>query len=91
MSDVFGDIEAKLNKVKEAREMEVAIDHCQRGVLNEGVVYKIAAETDYGTQRGGAERSINITFTIEESRMIFEAVEIMLVARLAGIKRDLGL
>lgn len=91
MTDVYGDLEAKLKKVQEARSVEEAIDHCQRGILNEGVVYKIAAETDYGTQRGGAERSINITFTIDESKMIFEGVEIMLAARLAMLKKDLGL
>ena len=90
MIDQYADLEAKLEAVKTCRQLEHAVEMCKMGVVNKGIIYKIAAETDYGVHQGGAERSINCVFTAEESAKIFQAVEEMLTVRLTETKAKLG-
>jgi hypothetical protein len=89
-ADPYADLEFKLKAVKECRQMELALAHCKAGIINQGIVYKIAAETDYGTQMGGAERSVDCPFTIEESARLFQLADEMLTARLASTRAKLG-
>lgn len=91
MSGDYDDLEEKMRKIKQCRDIDLALSHCAAGVLNEGIVYKIAAETDYGTQRGGAERSVNVEFTIAESARLFDLAKEMLTKRLAVLRSELGL
>lgn len=84
-------VEALHAALKEIRDVEQALEHCKFGVSNKGIVYKIAAESDYGTLRGGAERSINCVFTIEESAKIFECAQYLLNVRFEALKKQLDI
>ena len=86
MADAYAEIEAKMNAIKDAREIERAIDLCKRGVANGGMVYKIAAE-----DASEAERSIDVKFTLEESAAIFEATIVALTPRLNVLREKLGI
>ena len=96
MSDAYADLELKMSKIRQARDIELALDLCARGIANRGVIYRIAAESDYGVgagngSQGGAERSIVLTLTVAESAEVFDFVRSLITTRLAALKVELGL
>lgn len=70
------DIEARLKLAKEAREVERAIDLCERGARHNARISSLKAE-----DAAEAERSIELLFTAEESIAIFNCAAAALTAR----------
>lgn len=79
------DIEAKLAKVKMAREIEHMFDLCKRGPAHHARISAIVAEDD-----AEAERSVRFSFSAEESATIFHAAEAVLRKRYTALKAELG-
>lgn len=84
--DHYSEIEEKIKKIKEAREIEQALEHCKFGILNRAMIYKIAAE-----DAGEAERSVTLNFTPEESAAIFVTISKEIKPRLEKLRAELGL
>ena len=94
MSDALAELETKLKAVQEARQIEAALDRCKFGIINAATVYRMMACNDYNADPHGghgAERSVEVVFTPEESGRLFELSADMLKARLASLKAGLGL
>jgi hypothetical protein len=83
-------IQKQLEALKVAEELKLAIERCKAGIANKGVVYRIAAESDYGVHHGGADRDINGVLTVEESAKVFQLVHDLLSSRLEETQTRLG-
>lgn len=81
------DLESKLLLMKEARDVERALDLCRRAVIpeHETRILSIRAEGVAET-----ERSIYLPLTIAESMAVFEMVSQQLAQRLEALKQKLG-
>jgi hypothetical protein len=93
-SDGLAELEAKLKAVQECRHIESALDRCKFGILNRATVYRLMACNDYNSDPHGghgAERSVEVVFTPEESGRLFDLSSEMLTARLEELKAGLGL
>lgn len=86
----YDELEKKYRAIKDCRDMELGIERARTGIVNRGIVYKILAETDYGTQMGGADRNIECPLTVEESVRVFQLVQDMLTERLQATQADLS-
>lgn len=85
MTDPYGDIEAKLLKVRDVRAIEHAIVLCERGAAHGAIISRIAAEDE-----AESERSINLKFTRDESASIFTVTSEILQRRLSQLKAELA-
>lgn len=79
------DVETKLLKVKELREVELALDFCERAERHNAIIDRIKAEDD-----AKSERSIEVKFTAEESGVVFRAVASVLQTRATRLKNEIG-
>lgn len=82
------DLEAKLLRVREAKQVQHAITLCAAALKpeHETRIMSIRAEGCAET-----ERSMPLPLTVDETSAVFQVVHDQLVARLAAIKRDLEL
>ncbi len=89
----YSELEAKIEALKTARELELAITRCETGPPNDAVIYCMEAASDYRADPHGghgAHRSVSIAFTLGESAALFRLAEEMLKKRLSETKAALG-
>lgn len=91
IEEQFAEMERKGAGIRRARKVEMAISLCKAGVINEGEIYEIKAETEHHLPGGGAERSVPIELGIVNSAKLFAFLQEMLEAEMAEIKVSIGL
>lgn len=81
----LNDIEAKLNKIKEIKEVEHALAVLESGVKNGALIHTIGAE-----DAAEAERSLKFSFNADETKAIFAAAAMALMARHNELETAVG-
>lgn len=79
------DIQAKLKKAEELKLVEFAVHLSESAIRHQAKISKIVAE-----DAAEAERSVILSFTVEESAIIMQAVGTALMQRLESLRTELG-